>query len=413
MTTSTPKPAALADNPQMLTDAGIQRMLELVQPSRKSNTQMWLRLPPTVTQRAIDASGLDEGDLLRISAYPSAYFDAFGELLEIINNRCIYPVVAQTADAHYFAALHENNQLHVSYQLISGGRHVATLTDAQVNKLVEILALQLSPTRERLSELKADMDLEARSLLEDLALLSSSEGKIHLPVTHLNNYPKIKHLLQIAGGKYNSKGFFTFPAGMGCELVLEKLKDGQKVNLKKDFQFFATPASRGREVCNAAGPLAGRRVLEPSAGDGALTDIAVELGAEVVSIETWEVNILKLQAKGYAPLKRDFLQVTPEEIGLFDAVIANPPFSNNQDIDHVVHMLSFLKPGGTLSTIMSTAWQEGTQKKQSAFREFLATQNVRITPIPSGVFIESGTNVPSVHLVLHKEKLVQDEALAA
>ena len=88
----------------------------------------------------------------------------------------------------------------------------------------------------------------------------------------------------------------------------------------------------------------------------------------------------------------------PEEIGTFDAVLANPPFTRNQDIQHVMHMLQFIRPGGALSVIMSTSWLEGKTKAHAQFKEFLATQNVKVTAIEAGAFKESGTVVPTVRL---------------
>ena len=39
----------------------------------------------------------------------------------------------------------------------------------------------------------------------------------------------------------------------------------------------------------------------------------------------------------------------------YDRIIANPPFTKNQDIDHVMQMWNFLKPGGRIVSIMSNS----------------------------------------------------------
>lgn len=200
-------------------------------------------------------------------------------------------------------------------------------------------------------------------------------------------------------GRYvGNRKHFAFADGIDCAEVLESLIAGKEINLKKEYQFFATPEAEARELCRAAGPLAGKRVLEPSAGEGAIADIARDLGAEVVTVEAWNVNAIKLREKGYTPIERDFLTVRPSELGVFDAIIANPPFTKNQDIDHVMHMTQFLKPGGSLSVIMSTSWMNSTQKKHVAFREFLQSQDMLATPIEAGAFAESGTGVPTIRL---------------
>ncbi len=62
------------------------------------------------------------------------------------------------------------------------------------------------------------------------------------------------------------------------------------------------------------------------------------------------------------------------------------------------HMLQFIRPGGALSVIMSTAWTDGRTKVHADFKNFLVSQNVTVTPIEAGAFRESGTTVPTVRL---------------
>ena len=74
-------------------------------------------------------------------------------------------------------------------------------------------------------------------------------------------------------------------------------------------------------------------------------------------------------------------------------------------------MLQFIRPGGALSVIMSTAWKDGRTKAHAEFKEFLASQNVTITPIEAGAFRESGTMVPTVRLdfkEVNAPRLAQD-----
>lgn len=217
---------------------------------------------------------------------------------------------------------------------------------------------------------------------------------------HENNRLSINYQ-KITGGRFigEIKQFFAFEEGIDHAEVLCKLQGGQKINAQKETQFFATPQPIAQSLCEAAGPIRGLRVLEPSAGDGAIADIAKEMGAaEIVTIESYNVNAIKLRSKGYSPIEKDFLQVKPDDIGQFDVIVANPPFSKNQDIDHVMHMLHFLKPGGSLSVIMSTAWLDGLQKKHQEFIDCIATHGVTPINIKAGAFSESGTSVATVRL---------------
>ncbi len=67
----------------------------------------------------------------------------------------------------------------------------------------------------------------------------------------------------------------------------------------------------------------------------------------------------------------DFLKISPETTGLYDRVVMNPPFDRERDIDHVLHAISFLKPGGVLVAIMSAGTELRETKKSKAFRELV------------------------------------------
>ncbi|WP_432263267.1 hypothetical protein [Cupriavidus sp. TMH.W2] len=257
-----------------------------------------------------------------------------------------------------------------------------------------------------LIELASDLDAE-------IALLVADGDKIRLPKVHLSQYGAIKGMLENAGGRYDIKGYFKFPEGIDVTGVLSGLIAGEVVNGKKESQSFFTPDDIAYRVCRSAGPLTGRRVLEPSAGDGALADVAEAAGAEVVVVENYPPNVLRLEGKGYTVVARDFMTVTRDQIGTFDVILANPPFSKNQDIDHIRHMWTFLKPGGYLSTIASKAWQTGSQRKQREFREFLERHQAEVVEIEAGAFKESGTSVATVHICIQKsERLAEAQYVA-
>lgn len=273
----------------------------------------------------------------------------------------------------------------------------------EINALCDSLGAPKEAQNVRPAPAKTSASPAKMTLAAELSLLEVEGQHILLPEQNLKHYGKIKQLIETAGGRYvQNKQRFTFDDGIDASEVLDGLISGKKVNFKKDFQFFATPAAQGEDLRDALalalGSFEGKRILEPSAGDGALADLVRERGADVVVVEPWKVNALKLISKGYTPIEQDFLTLTKDDLGVFDAIIANPPFTKDQDIDHVRHMFNFLEPGGSLSVIMSTVWQDGKTKKHRDFLDFLATQNVTITPIKAGAFNESGTTVPTVRL---------------
>lgn len=234
--------------------------------------------------------------------------------------------------------------------------------------------------------------------------------RIYLPEEVLSQYMEIKKLVMRAGGTYasNASGsYFIFPNGIDPVDVLQALMTGERVNIKKETQFFATSQELGLKAIEKFGDVTGKDFLEPSAGDGALADIVKSKGGSVTTIENWRVNILALAAKGYTPLERDFLTVSPDEIDPVDYVLMNPPFSNRQDIAHVSHALGFLKPKGELCAIMSPAFQAGgSSKSLKKFGELVQLADATVENIEDGAFKKSGTDAKTVMVHIKMQSLL-------
>lgn len=182
---------------------------------------------------------------------------------------------------------------------------------------------------------------------------------------------------------------------------------------RKDFEFFETQATEVRQVISAARLVPGMRVMEPSAGRGALALAAAEVvgKSNVVCHELMPENVAVLRSLGFDIAEpQDFLQVTPTAD--FDLVLANPPFSGGRDLVHVQHALRFLKPGGRLVAITSSGWRRRTESTSAgapsrAHREFAAlVERLRgeVTYIKAGAFAAVGTDVETCLVVLTAEE---------
>lgn len=374
---------------------------------------LFLSLPPEVKQTIYLLAGINQPTLDSWSYYTSQHpcfrVEMSEPLKDLINNHCIYD--AAEVDK-YFLELLSDRRLFLRNNAIISSRYLGQLTPGAFAALTSLCAGKLmampmkdNPRAARASATQTVPD----DVAVELGLLKVNGQKVLLPEVQLRKYAAIKQMMLNAGGKYG-KGGFTFPVGINPQEVLDSLLGGKKVNVQQETQSFFTPQELGNEVCGAVGDLSGKRILEPSAGNAALADIAKQAGAEVVVIENHPVNINQLAAKGYDVIERDFLTVSPDEIGLFDAIVANPPFTRNQDIEHVNHMWKFLKPGGILSVITSTSWYKGTQKKQKEFADFLNKNAARVTHIDAGAFKASGTGVPTIHVVTQKTNHLMQEA---
>lgn len=151
------------------------------------------------------------------------------------------------------------------------------------------------------------------------------------------------------------------------------------------------------------------RVLEPSAGKGDLLDayresepnatfLAVEMSSELREI---------LKAKGYEVSDvHDFMDLKPEDTGLFDRVIMNPPFS--KAAEHVQHAFDFLAPGGEMVALADSGVQTRERRADREFREWLATKDAEIERLPDGSFTGKDaarqTGVSVVRITIHKPK---------
>ena len=379
---------------------GILLNLSVAKQSIRQQDKLYLNLPSKMIEAIRERVGLP-GTVL-----PYVYVTLFPALKDFVNSSCIM----EPNNVNYFLEISEYNRLSIKYQQILGGRFLGCVENGTIQAIIALVAAKLSPeygdkpvAAQASAKAKSPAPQPAidPSLKEQLKLLKVEGNRIVLPSQHLDRYADIKSLLCKAQGKYK-QGHFVFPAGIDPAEVLVTLIDGGVVNTRKESQSFFTPLELADEVCLAVGPLEGKRTLEPSAGDGALADLMRQRGAEVVVIENFAPNVISLNNKGYDVMARDFLTVRPEEIGYFDAICANPPFTKNADIDHVMHMWSFLKPGGVLSVITSTSWQHGSQKKQRAFAEFLSANDASISNIPAGTFKESGTGVATLHIKVRK-----------
>jgi phospholipid N-methyltransferase len=238
-------------------------------------------------------------------------------------------------------------------------------------------------------------------------------NELHLPDRQLPNYPQVKKVLLSVGGKWNKKSkshvFDGDPTDVIDELMLTGEYSGM-TSLAQQLQYFPTPEAVLDLMMDYMPPAldVGGPVLEPSAGKGAIVDRLYDEGhRNVVCIEQHEpFRKLLMDTNAEVLGCTDFLTHDPvkEEVGkLYAAICANPPFTKQQDIDHVRHMLKCLQPGGHLVTVMSVSVTFRTNKKTTSFIEELeALDSHEFIEIPEGSFKESGTGVNTILLVATK-----------
>lgn len=155
------------------------------------------------------------------------------------------------------------------------------------------------------------------------------------------------------------------------------------------FNLFQTPAEIARRLVESADVRPGMRVLEPSVGLGRLLD-ALPAGCEVVAVEhapQIAAEVFRQDRAGVRLLQRDFLTCTLEELGTFDRVIMNPPFHMRADVRHILHALTFLKPGGKCAALCLD-----THHREKALRSLASSWE----HLPETTFAKEGTRVRTV-----------------
>lgn len=161
------------------------------------------------------------------------------------------------------------------------------------------------------------------------------------------------------------------------------------------FQLFQTPAHVAVRLVALLGDNVRGRVLEPSAGLGRILDaiqpfapvatVAVEMAAACAG------ELFRQERAGVRILQRDFLTVTPEEVGQFDAIAMNPPFHMRADVRHILHARKFLAPGGILAAICMAG-----PHRERDLRPLCETWE----DLPAGTFKSEGTPVGAILLTI-------------
>lgn len=227
-------------------------------------------------------------------------------------------------------------------------------------------------------------------------------------------YTEVNKVLEAVGGKWNRKlRGHLFPSDAAVEEALDSvLHTGAIVDTKKLFQFYETPAKLADELVRLADIKAGMRVLEPSAGYGALiralARLDVSLSVDLYEVDTykserlialrdtlWSTSTVGIRAMTFL----DFRSCqAPPPSHRYDRVLMNPPFRNQQDAIHVRHAYNLLKPGGRLVAIMSAA----VKFRETAHYAWVRANAETIKDNPPDAFKESGTLVRTCIVVMNK-----------
>lgn len=239
---------------------------------------------------------------------------------------------------------------------------------------------------------------------EVLAVLSAAEttGNNLVLTGQLDRelYERTNKVLEAAGGKWNRKAKAHVFEAEAAERMDQIILSGLVEVPKDEFNYFPSPPAVVERLMDLAGVEHGMRVLEPSAGQGAIASACATAGAVVDCFELMEANhrILNNDDRLEKVVRGDFMEAAPDAV--YDRVVMNPPFAKQADIKHVLHAHRFLTPGGLLVAVMSAGVEFRTDARTTAFKAFVDDRGGHIEPLPENSFKASGTGVRTVIAVI-------------
>lgn len=212
-------------------------------------------------------------------------------------------------------------------------------------------------------------------------------------------YLKVNKALAAMGGKWNRKlKGHLFPIDPRLT-VTDLLEDGT-LTIEKG-GFFETPPAVVQKMLDLIIIDWENAILEPSAGLGAIADQLPIDREKIICIEKNPQRVDVLRSKGYYAICTDFLTFVGPQ---YNTIVMNPPFEVGQDILHVQHAYTLLALGGWLVSVMSEGPFFRSDKKATAFREWLEDVGAYSHKLEPGSFKESGTGVSARLLTIHKRR---------
>lgn len=156
--------------------------------------------------------------------------------------------------------------------------------------------------------------------------------------------------------------------------------------------YFPTPPKIANKMVEKADIRPGMRVLEPSAGNGAIADAikSAEPSAKITTNEISSQLVDILKAKGYDNTQKDFLSMPTDQ--KYDRIVMNPPFGKgSQGIDqlHIRHAYEMLAPGGKLVGVASEGSFSRSDRNAKDFQQWVDSLGGEVEKVEPGAFMSS------------------------
>lgn len=155
-----------------------------------------------------------------------------------------------------------------------------------------------------------------------------------------------RHVLEGLGAT-RVRGSNTFDFDYNPRSTIREVVASGCIPDEKAHQYYPTPPEIAARVVALAEIGPEDRVLEPSAGQGAIADLLPR--GRTVCVEVSELHAEILRAKGHDCACADFLGWRERS---FDRVVMNPPFASGRWQAHLEHAAALVATGGRLVAVL-------------------------------------------------------------
>lgn len=228
-------------------------------------------------------------------------------------------------------------------------------------------------------------------------------------------YEEVDEVLKRLGGTWKGGRTRAHVFSADPTDLLNAVRDSAEMPPKNPLAFYATPPAVVGEMYDLLTlfPFTPRRILEPSAGQGAIATMirdeylplaAPDADLVLVERDSWNATILRGQ--GFAVAQQDFLEYpVPPADQRFDIVVMNPPFAVADNptayIDHIRHAWAMVAPEGLLIAVAPAGLEYGNKKAVRDLR-LLIDAHGGMLRLPASAFKASGTEVGTVLCTMRK-----------
>lgn len=240
-----------------------------------------------------------------------------------------------------------------------------------------------------------ELSTSALSALRSMAIdAASTPITISLPPLAAEVYAEVKACFAAFNIAWKKRRKVHEASQEGYFALRAALAAGYYVDTRKSLEFYATAPDFAKALAEELAEdlrwMDEPRILEPSAGDGAIVaailDALPKARVTAVEIEPFRAALLTERFRGDDRVTIVSSDVCELRDDSFDGALMNPPFENA--FIHIKHVASLVRRGGFVIGIASLR-----RRKDQPLATWLAQRDAIISPTPEDAFI--GTTFPA------------------